>query len=511
MGRTLIGGSAVAAPTTSSSNSSTSSSTDDPRKEGLPCIATWTLQDDNARQFDCVVYDSNGMQMGSPWAFGLYSSPSAYGGGIMRDKYFGSPGDNGNPFRTSSQLSTNSSSYMIKALNYVSHWPQHAMLNVSPNGRFSSSRFTSGNSVVNGMKYQITQVLPEGVRPRLAITRNGEWLYRSNIMWSSSAAAPGGERVDIWDDAELVSLFGQDNMSPKSQFSSRNQGIGACGYNERTKTFVIIWRQSGSTQTAVTKWKLTKNLNDPRVPLREVFESATSVETTNSLTMGWSGSNEAYRWQVTVGDNDYIRCSNFRNDQWYRTWLIDPDLALTSDSGSSGQYSHSATTSYGMEQGWPHMGSNYNSTWDNEWHIHYGTYYYYGCGCLAFFTSTRDPRLVYLYRNTDSSNGISPHAWGRTGFIFSYPTSNSDSSDHAFHKVDLRGLKKTTAEFDEGAGKYFDSSERTQPSVGSTINVANSSQWFPSHGYQSTNYPTFINVTWWPTADGRTYYSGETR
>jgi len=468
------------------------------------------MQDDNARGMDCVVYDSNGMQMGGPWAYSVYSSPSAYSAGIMRDKYFGQSGDNGNPYRTNAQMTTNSSTYAVKSLNYVSHWPQHAMLNVSANGRFSSNRYSSGNSVLNGMTYQITQVLPEGVRPRLAITRNGSWIYRANIMWAPNATAPGGERMNIWDDAELASLFGQENISPKIAHSTRSQGIGSCGYNERTKTFVVIWRQTGSTATAVTKWKFTKNLNDPRVPLREVFESATSVETVNSLTMGWAGTQEAYRWQVTVGDNDYIRCSNFQPGQWYRTWLLDPDLALTSDSGSNGQYSHAATTSYGMEQGWAHSGSQYNSTWDNDWHIHYGTYYYYGCGCMAYITSTRDPRLVYLYRNTDSSNGISPHAWGRTGFVWSFPTSNSDSSDHGFFKVDLRGLKKTTEEFDEGAGKYFDSSERTQPSTGSTINVVSGNEWFPSHGYNSTNYPLLTNVTWWPSADGRTYYSGET-
>lgn len=510
MGRTLIGGSAVAAPSASTPTTS-SISTDDPRKEGLPCIATWTLQDDNARGLDCVVYDSNGMQLGSPWAYALYSSPSAYTGGIFRDKYFGQSGDNGNPYRTNSTLSTSSSTYKIKDLTYSSHWPQHAMVNVSPDGRFSSNRYTSGNSVMNGMKYQITQVLPEGVRPRLAITRSGSWLYRSNVMFGVTANSPGGERMNMWNDASLISLFGAENISPQPSKPSMSQGIGACGYNERTNTFVVIWRQSSTQDTAITKWKFTKNLNDPRIPLREVFESASSVVTTTGHTMGWAGTNEAYRWQVTVGDNDYIRCSNFYNGQWYRTWLFNPDLALTPDSGTNGQYSHSATTSYGLEQGWPHCGSQYNSTWDNEWHVHYGTYYYYGCGGLMYFTSTRDPRLVYLWRDTSSSDGRSPHAWGRSGFVFNYPESNSDSSDHGFYKIDFRDMKKTTEEFDQGAGTYSSSSEVTQPSSGSTVSPAGTTQWMPSHGYHSTNYPCFINVTWWPTADGRTSYSGETR
>jgi len=509
MGRTLIGGSAVAAPTTPTEDTS---SVVDPRKEGLPCIATWSMQDDNARRFNCVVYNSNGHMIGAPWGNSQYSSPNDYGGGIMYDKYFGSSGDNGNPFRTNSQISSNNSSYIIQSTTKSSHWPQHAMMNVSADGMFGSNRWTSGNGMQENMRFMITHVLPEGIRPRLAIQRSGTYLYRSDVMYGPNANSPGGERFDIWDDPEAVAEFTQNAMSPKSISSSHNQGIGACGYNERTKTLVILWNRSSNTTRYITKWKFTKCLNDPKVPLREVFMTASSVEmSATSLNMGWSGTSEAYRWEVTVGDNDYIRCSNFQPSSRYRTYLVTPDLTLEGGEGTNAQSYINNTTSYGIEQGWPHIGSQYNSTWDNKWHIHYSHYYYYGAGISSFFTSTEDPRVYYKWEQQSSNGGRSPHAWGRTGFIFSYTDGNADSSDVHFYKVDFRGMKTTTDAIAEGAGYYFSNTERAQPSNASALSISGGSGLFPSHGYHTTNYPTFLNVTWWPTADGRTSYSGDTR
>ena len=516
MGRNLTGGSAVTPPSSGSgsSSSSSSSSSDDPRKEGLPCIATWTMQDDNARRYNCVIYDSSGSQMGSPWAVGMYSSPSDYYGGQIADKYWGYSGDNGNPYRTNSNLTSNSTTYRIKSTTYSSHMPMHAMMNVAPTGMFSSIRYTSGQSMVRTLQYMGTQVLPEGVRPRINLTRSGRWFYRCRALQISiEAGAPGGERIDLWQDAGLVALFGQNNISPKdlSGGSSQDNGTGAFGYNERTKTFVIIWNNNSTNVRRFTRYKLTKNLNDMNYSLREIFESASSVETSTNISFGWANSSEGNRWQVTVGDNDYIRCSQFQPSQAFRTWLFNPDFtAGTGFSEGSGQYQHSNTTSYGIEQGWEHIGATNNATWDNKWQAHYSHYYYYGCGISAFITSTEDPQLVYKMQYSDQSDGNPLHAWGKTGWIMPRST-NSDSADHRYYNIDFKNMKTTKDAYDAGAGKYHTYQEFDQPSIGSNISINDYANWFPSHGWYSTNYPTFLNVSWWPTNDGKTSYPGDHR
>ena len=109
MGRTLIGGSAVASPTpTTPTTPTTSSSTDDPRKEGLPMFAIWNMYDDQFRYVQCSTWAPDGSQTNNPWAYGLYSSPSAYRGGVMQDKYLGYSGDSQSWYRTSSSISSNS-------------------------------------------------------------------------------------------------------------------------------------------------------------------------------------------------------------------------------------------------------------------------------------------------------------------------------------------------------------------------------------------------------------------
>jgi len=482
---------------------------DDPRKEGLPCISTWTMNDDNARMYDCVVYNNNGARISNAWSQSNHSSPSNYSGGNIYDKYWGYGGDNGNPYRTNSELSSNSSTYMIKATNYNSHLPLHAMMNVSPTGGFCSNRYTSGNSVMQVIQYMATQVLPEGVRPRCGLTRNGESFYRKPVLnFSQETGGPGAQKMNLWDDSSLVSIFGQNNMSPKNVRSNCNKGKGACGYNERTKTFVLFWRENSDTRCFITRWKLTKNLNDLSVPLREVFETATSVETSSEFQIGYGGSSEQHRFSITVGDNDYIRATGFQDSNRIMTWLLNADLTTPSNfAQTSGEAYLSNTTSYGMEQGWAHIGQTYNSTWDNKWHIHYGHYYYYGCGINGFVTSTEDPRLYYKVSSTGTNDGMSPHAWGRRGFIFNN-SQNTDSSDHRVYNLDLSQMKTTTEAYNTAPGKYNSYNEYTQPTNGTTFNLNDYANWFPSHGYNSTNYPVLLAVNWWPNESGTMCYPG---
>jgi hypothetical protein len=479
------------------------------------------MNDDNARRFECAIYNSSADRIGNAWGYGTYNNPNDYYGGLVADKYWGMNGDNGNPYRTNSELQSNSGNYTIKATCKSSHHPQHAMMNVSPTGAFNSNRWASGNGVWKVHRDMITQVLPEGVRPRCALTRENDWLYRSPALnIASNQAAAGGDKINLFDDNDLQTKFGSSTFSPQGIQNDMNRGNGACGYNEATNTFVILWRRSGNVQSRITRWKLTKSLNDFNYTLKEIFLSATSVEmSANNFSVGWPGSNEAFRWLMTVGDNDWIRMSNFRESDDFTTFLVDP-TTLELDSGSyatDGDSRESNTTSYGMEQGWNHLGCNYNATWDNKWHIHYCHYYYYGSGIRSFIISTEDPRVFYKWGYADTNDGNAPHAWGKTGFLFN-KSSNSDGSDHGFFQVDLAGMKRTTeaiaampSSIAEGAGTYYGYSRTIQPTINTDLNLTDSNYWFPSHGYNSTNYPTLLNVNWWPTASGIMTYPGDIR
>jgi len=70
-------------------------------------------------------------------------------------------------------------------------------------------------------------------------------------------------------------------------------------------------------------------------------------------------------------------------------------------------------------------------------------------------------------------------------------------------------MKTTKSAYDGEAGKYWSYHSFAQPSIGSNISVNDYSGLWPAHGYQSTNYPTYLNVNWWPTKDGKMYYGGQ--
>ncbi len=534
MGRNLTGGSAVTPPSSgsgSSSSSSSSSSSTDPRKEGLPMFATWTMYDDQFRYVQCSTYGPDGSQTNNPWAYSLYSSPSAYRGGVMQDKYMGYSGDSQAWYRTSSSISSNDTNYMVGRTQDNTHWPSAMSLNIGPTGQFASNIGPSGNSSYchpYAMRFMTTQVLPEGVRPRMFLANHNSYIYRS-YKPSQSSQGIGLDRVN-WHDADMVAAF-PDISNRRSGYDTT---YGMSGYNEKTGYYVLFGKTS-NRNVDMFKWKIpdTHRLTDPKVNLKEAFLNATEFEYRQMDNADNLTSTEGYyRGVITVGDNGYCRWTRFNQNDCTRTYLFHLDSSVASQfiqnsandsngenygaQSTSYQYNIGNTTSYGIDQGQYHIGVVYNSTWDNKWHIHFSHYYYYGAGMSAYVFSTADPRVCYRIANSNSSYVCSPIAWGRTGWILSRDQ-NSDGSDHYYHNINMQGMETTHEKIQENVaagvsnpyGQAYTYSEWAPTSYFENISNTDRSGLVPAHGYHSTNYPRLLNVNWWPTKEGHMQFPGD--
>ena len=107
----------------------------------------------------------------------------------MQDKYLGYGGDSQAWFRTSSSISSNNTSYMVGRTQDNTHWPQSLSLNVGPTGQFAANIGPNSNASYSHpyyMRFMTTQVLPEGVRPRMFLANNNSYIYRAYKPCQSS-------------------------------------------------------------------------------------------------------------------------------------------------------------------------------------------------------------------------------------------------------------------------------------------------------------------------------------
>tara|TARA_B100000035_G_scaffold97423_1_gene82640 strand:+ start:2033 stop:3385 length:1353 start_codon:yes stop_codon:yes gene_type:complete len=449
----------------------------------------------------------------------------------MQDKYMGYSGDSQAWYRTSSSISSNDTNYMVGRTQDNTHWPSAMSLNIGPTGQFASNIGPSGNSSYchpYAMRFMTTQVLPEGVRPRMFLANHNSYIYRS-YKPSQSSQGIGLDRVN-WHDADMVAAF-PDISNRRSGYDTT---YGMSGYNEKTGYYVLFGKTS-NRNVDMFKWKIpdTHRLTDPKVNLKEAFLNATEFEYRQMDNADNLTSTEGYyRGVITVGDNGYCRWTRFNQNDCTRTYLFHLDSSVASQfiqnsandsngenygaQSTSYQYNIGNTTSYGIDQGQYHIGVVYNSTWDNKWHIHFSHYYYYGAGMSAYVFSTADPRVCYRIANSNSSYVCSPIAWGRTGWILSRDQ-NSDGSDHYYHNINMQGMETTHEKIQENVaagvsnpyGQAYTYSEWAPTSYFENISNTDRSGLVPAHGYHSTNYPRLLNVNWWPTKEGHMQFPGD--
>jgi len=224
---------------------------------------------------------------------------------------------------------------------------------------------------------------------------------------------------------------------------------GMSSYNDRTKTLAVA-ESNTANQIRLHVWRNTnvgRGLNTWNYASGDLHNFLSEAKTAGpSLTAGvsysfydftWSsaGSTQgepSYVMRLTMGDNGTIgfsRNSQQGNAQQYG-WYI-PTNAGTAGNSGLGAFTDSGsnlgnTTSYGIDQR-DGAGIRTNISWDNQWLIAYAPYYYYHSGINAHCINTADPTKYYYWRNTDTSNGLSPVPFGESSFIMCYSVQNGDS------------------------------------------------------------------------------------
>lgn len=406
----------------------------------LPIFATWQWYwggtEDNHGGYQ--VYDS-GLNMISQAKAGSTKSNTGdvnnatnwtiYGRGraeiMTGDENNGQGGSQGNCYWTQSNYTSNSESY--------------GNMSCVANGQWGSTyfRFPTYTAAGNAFAKAPAQwgpykartgvvICKEGVRPRYSI-----WQDNADIRFHIRGVT---ESSGGWIDR-----ISNINSATYSTWGSIGSGYGQVGYNDRTRTFVLI----ESTTNNTNRIHVWKNLNDGRSlqsPLmgagyaHNFFAEAKSGGATGvkasykyydfTWSSGGSGQTEpTYRKRVIVGDNGIIGMSRFcpnGNATEYAT--LDLPAATPSTDASvlltvNAYRRMGNTTSYGIEQG-DRYGMNHNITWDNSVVACYAPYYYYGSGMHAYYIDTYNPTRTYVSENNSGTNGCSLVPIGENSFMW---------------------------------------------------------------------------------------------
>jgi len=293
--------------------------------------------------------------------------------------------------------------------------------NTQMNRQDQWGQFTSRSGTIIGVR---------GVRPRTS-------------HYSNDSTFQIRMRGSVHGYVDQVNL----NSATYSNWAGRsNRGMSS--YNDRTKTLAIA-ESNTANQIRLHVWRNTNplhNLNannyesgDLHNFLSEAKAAGPSGTTARysfyDFTWTSSGSTQnepSYVMRLIMGDNGTIGFS--RNSQQGNAhqygWYIPTNPGTPGNSGT-GAFTDSGvnlanTTSYGIDQR-DGAGIRTNISWDNNWIISYAPYYYYHSGINLHCIYTQDPTKFYYWRNTDTSNGLSPVPFGESSFIMCYSVQNGDT------------------------------------------------------------------------------------
>jgi len=276
---------------------------------------------------------------------------------------------------------------------------------------------------------------------------------------------------------------------------------GMSSYNDRTKTLAVaesttanairlhIWRNT-TTGRGLNSWNYAAgDLHNFLSEAKTAGPSLTAGVSYSFYDFTWTsaGSTQAepsYVMRLIMGDNGTIgfsRNSQQGNAQQYG-WYI-PTNAGTPGNSGLGAFTDSGTnlgntTSYGIDQR-DGAGIRTNISWDNNWVISYAPYYYYHSGINLHCIYTQDPTKYYYWRNTDTSNGLSPVPFGESSFIMCYSVQNGDSPGPHLYYANPQGA--------------FENGRRNDNSV-----VANGGDLQPFNVTMNYIFDTMSNTTQYP-------------
>jgi len=446
-----------------------------PNSEPLP---TWSVYSNQGNNPGYTTYDSDFQPIGG----GMFNTSTELGQYWAGELYT-------NSYRTSETLT----SYWVGSTSLSQQQDGHYYLEIpgGENGSYDNGFAKARNYVINTYPYYGTVVNAIGVRMKNSIYFNNQ-----TVGWASRGAQQLTEYLGI-------------NSSTYSTWTG-GQGYGQIGYNDRTRTLVVLESKDGSNNYRIHVWRNTnagRSLQDKDMEtgrLHLFMSEAKTAGTPASYAIGlgyfyndftWTSSgstswNESrYRMRLTVGDNNYIGLSRYvpSNQTNYATFL--PTPTTTSGTISATLASVACTTSYGMDQDANYYSMRSNITWDNQWIASYNQYYYYCAGMNVIFSNTADPRNYYTGQYATSSGPLQLVPVRQDKFLCRLQNQNSDGATGcAVYMVDLGGA------FYNGLRP-----DGNTISNGQDIGIVNYSQsaWMFDTASTSTNYPIIVSPDAW--------------
>lgn len=375
--------------------------------------------------------------------------------------------------------------------SWTSYW--WAMTNMSDANGHSGTRLHQG-------QYTHVGVNPDGLAPN-TMPFFGTVISQTGIR----------QKFSLWQQNANIGIYMRGGNFYFEQFSLNNTAYatwyggtsyGMSGYNDRTKTLVVLEAKDGSNNYRMHVWKNTgtnRSLNDSNYrtgTLKLFLQEAKAGLTTGGAAsyayydFQWlaNGSNSyaesQYRMTVVPGDNNIIglRRSVPSNGSYYATYVLSSQT-LNTTFNSMGN-----TTSYGYEQGSRYHMQKYQITWDNYWVAAYNHYYYYGSGINIHFIDTRDPRNYYLGNYQTSQGGVQIVPFKSNKFLISLAQSNSNDNigTTIYGPIDCEGARLN--------GRVTSGTI----SNGGTINITEKAhQGMFDNYYTSTNYPFLMPMPHW--------------
>ena len=485
----------------------------DHRKEGLPLYGQQGDSGDSNGQMNFRVFDSGHKIVSTPWG-GTGHSTAHHRFGICGDAMHAYTNNDFGDAVTHSDLTTQGSGSWqnwLKSVYQCDQYPWAQYYTLSRNGDYTMQSY---HNLGEGMEFtvgwtKINHVLPEGIRPRRLFCNRRQTLRELN---------PGNN---------ASGQIGYYNYETH-MLNVTNTYAVSTGYNESTKTLVMVHSSGEGSETAKTIhiFKSSKNLNTVST-IKEFFDNLTATE---YFTDTWTTGNNK-DWVTVVGNNGWVGFGcKYGNSKRYGVFNCNTGQSLGT-TGAARQFSTwfdfqgSTTTSYMSDQGNQYY-TKFNHTWDGTWGMIYSPYYYYGVGLNAFCMNLENPRKFINVSVTKSTRGNPYFAWGRTGFhggwsdncdgdtFRTYAWSfNPNDSDHTTTTKVLTG--QTAG--DSLVGTSNDTNIETAASIGSGSVLTNAtgvlsppaSRTYLHGGNTSTNYPLMFQVNWWGSfGSGEQSYGG---
>jgi hypothetical protein len=299
------------------------------------------------------------------------------------------------------------------------------------------------------------------------------------------------------------------NNSSLSSWYGGN-GYGSIGYNDRTRTLVMLEGKDNSNNYRMHIWRNTnanRSLYDTNLPtgvLYNFMAEAKSAGTPSSTASGvyytyndfqWQTTNSTsytesrYRMTVIPCDNGQVGLSRFTPSTEMRYGYFAPVVTIAGTAGTMTTLNaQSTTTSYGIDQG-SQYGHRHVQTWDNQWVAAYSPYYYYGCGLIGIISNTANPAYYYTVQYQGTSNGGQLAPFKQDKFLFNTADQNSDGNVGSRFWINDVG------------GWYLNGKDWAQNTIanGASMSLTNppTQLYMFDTRYTSTNYPGLISPEHW--------------